>query len=80
MDINTTILLASSVTAVPPSIIAWLAYMQAQKAHQQSLETHKAINSRMDLLLRTTASEATATATLVEKAAELKRIQDSKVE
>lgn len=53
----------ASIAAVPPTIAACAAFIQAWK-------THKSVNSRMDELLKAATEAATAEATVAEKSAE----------
>lgn len=62
---------------IPPTLVAYFAYVQARKAKDearlgkdQAIQTHLSVNSRMDELLRMAKLEATAQATLDEKIAQ----------
>jgi Na+-translocating ferredoxin:NAD+ oxidoreductase RnfG subunit len=54
------------ITAVPPTIVAGVAVMQAKQAKRQVNEIHLSVNSRMDELLKLTRKEATLEATVAE--------------
>lgn len=60
---NWDLLAAACIAAFPPTLVAFLGYMQSR-------QTHLAVNSRMDELLRIAKRESAAQATLDEKAAE----------
>lgn len=70
MTIDWNIVFAAAIAAVPATIAAIAALVQASGAKSQATETHKTVNSRMDQMLDLNRREATATATLTEKAAE----------
>lgn len=70
MTIDWNIVLAGLIATTPATITAFAALVQAWKAKNQATETHKSVNSRMDQMLDLNRKEATATATLDEKAAE----------
>lgn len=67
-----TVLLAL-IAALPATIAAFGAWLNAIKTQTQTVETHKAVNSRMDELLRLARGEAAAQATLAEKDAQAMR-------
>jgi len=70
MDITTSDVIKALLTALPPTLVALAALIQAIKAH-------KSVNGRMEELLATTKNEATAVATLAEKSAEHIRKADA---
>jgi hypothetical protein len=63
----------AAIAALPPTLIAAAAFWQAAGAKTQSIETHKAVNSRMDAMLILVTKGAGDAATLKEKAAQQTR-------
>ncbi len=66
-------IIIACVTAVPPTLVALAAFIQAMK-------THKAVNSRMDELLNVARQAAHSQGTLEEKAAEQQRKGDAAID